>query len=321
MPHLAAEPRIGRRGGRPDPLVQPCQHNQLRALNAGLQRAPDRDIRMRFFTAPHRSRPQQLVEQVAILRPCAGAAVVNLCLKPCNDLARLNPRRLKPKLAGLDCAFRPCGKEIAERQMLREPIGQQLCVLRNSRLEHLFQPPRPHAALRVFMPIRPSEQRFRRRKGRTIAPQVQIQLAGEQHMQPAPALNAFATLRACCRQRMFEQDQQGFDRHRLGHRPRGMAQEPPRRGELQRLARAIIGHDPPTPQSRCDPPCQHPIRRDQRRAHALLCRLAQHQRHGHCLAPDIGRFDQGDIPHRLDQIGQELALVDPLIGHRRRPQC
>ena len=85
------------------------------------------------------------------------------------------------------------------------------------------------------------------------------------------------------RQRVLQQGQQL--RHiqpaqeQLGHLP----QEPARRGQAQRAARAVIRGNPPDLQRRRHPACQVAIRGDKRGALAACGRVEQAMRDGRCL--------------------------------------
>ena len=82
---------------------------------------------------------------------------------------------------------------------------------------------------------------------------------------------------------MLEQRQKLFRRQPLLIKRRHLPQEAPRRSQLQRNARAVIGQDAPAVQRGGDLPGQHPVGGDEGGGHAVLRRLPQAQRDGQRL--------------------------------------
>ena len=80
--------------------------------------------------------------------------------------------------------------------------------------------------------------------------------------------------RAAVCQRVFQQGQQRLGIQFPDEQRRHMAQESPRRRELQRHPGAVVGQDVPPIKRRRDLPGKHPVGRDQRGLHAILSSLA-----------------------------------------------
>ena len=148
-----------------------------------------------------------------------------------------------------------------------------------------------------------------------MAAQLQFQVAGVQQVQVSRHRVA-----AGRRQRVLQDHQQPVDRQRLAEQPRDVAQEQPRGGQGQRLARAVVRDQPPAVQRRLHPPRDGAVGGDQRDGLAAFHRLADRQRDRVGLGRRMLGLDQGQVPGRVDQIAKGGPLGDPLIRHRRGPE-
>jgi hypothetical protein len=104
---------------------------------------------------------------------------------------------------------------------------------------------------------------------------------------------------------------------RAGQHLRCKPQEPPRGGEAERLAPAVVRHDAPTVEGRRHLPRQGAVRADQSRSHAPLRRLPQAERDGRRLRLRVRRLEERDAPERVVQPFEARPLLAPLVGHRR----
>ncbi len=191
-------------------------------------------------------------------------------------------------------------------------IGERARACRVQPLDQSAQPARP-----VRHPVRgprsgPERQIGRRREGRPLPPQVQLQI-------PRPA-QVVAAVRAGRRQRVLQQREQRLPGQPPAEEPGHMAQEAPRRRERERLARGIVRHDPPAVERRRHLPREPPVRGDERRAATLLGGLPQDHRHCQRLGPRPRRLDQRHAARGLGKPGEVPALGQPLIGDGRRPE-
>ena len=122
-------------------------------------------------------------------------------------------------------------------------------------------------------------------------------------------------------QRMLEQREQRLRGQRRARKRRDQPQQDPRRRQRQRPPGAVVGDQPPAVEFGGDAAGQRPVRSDERRAGAVLGRLAHQERDRQRLALLVGSLDPGQaLGGGGERRPQRAALGPPLVGDRRRPQ-
>ena len=309
--HLSVQPGIGARRLGPAALVQPAEDQQIGAHHPRLERAPDHDAGETGVAVAHLFPLQQRRQQIGKIAGRHRAAVTGLALQRLDHLQRLLAGVLLPERAG---ALRRAagGDPFGQGAQIGDPIGQRPRPGTRPVEETVHDPVEPACQRRIIPARGKAGQPLGVGKGRAVAAQVQLQVAGVAQV-VAPSGPVVA-------QRMFQQRQQCLAGQPRGEQLGHVAQEPARRRQVQRLTGAVVGGDPPAFQRRRDLPRQHPVGRDQRRRLPGFRRLAQAQGDGQRFVPRAGGLDQREVGCGPVQPGQPRPLGHPGVGHGCGPQ-
>ena len=305
-PHLAVEPGVGIGKRRPDPFVQPAEDDEVRALHARLDRAPDHDAGMRSDRIADLGPVEDAREQRRIVADGEVGSVDGLAQELLHHLARLAAGGALPEPAG--SGLPGGGGDTARRlEVALHQLGERRHAARRQVGQGLEYPVEPGDAPLPF--LRPSLQRRPVRKGRAVPADVKLEVAGVKEVLSARGRDAMG-------QRVLEKDEQVLGRELAAHEPGDMAQEPPRRREGEGHARAVVRHDPPAVELRGHAARQHPVGRDEGGGRAVLRRLAETGGDGQRLGMGIWRFEQRQTLGRPRRIAEQRSFGHPLMRHR-----
>ncbi len=286
------------------PSFSPPRIDQVGALHPRLERAPDHHVGVRAGagcaprsrarrprTAPH-SRAGASRRHV---RPRAAAPAITAAGRRARLLVPQRARAVRPGRS----------QRLGQRQVARDEPGQRQ-RRRARRLGQRREAGQPRRAGPRPSPAQAARSRASGKAG-PLRRRSQLQPAGVQagaaraprRMRTSGCLSTVSSVAVVSRRASS-----------VGHVP----QQPPRRRQRQRPPGAVVGHDPPAVQRGRDPPRQHPVGRDQRRALPVLDRLAQPQRDRQRLGRGRGRLDQRQARRGRAQVAQRRPLAQPLVA-------
>ena len=302
--HRPAHPRTRRRVGRPGPIVQAAENENVRVLQAGFQQAPDVHARVQAVARVHRAAGDQGIEQAGIGRAFDGVDGVGRLDQLGGEIGRRLARLARPQPQGAGPVAFAGGKRLGRRdvragEVLEGDLGPAREIGEIERANKRRRRPRP--------------------RGRRPPPPDAI-LPVRRGPGPRNAASSSARTRARKSPGARPPDAKGcFSKASSGRganssaAAREQAQEHAGRRLIERPAGRIVHRDSEAAQFRRDPARQRAVGRHQRRRAALVAvlqRLAQDQRdHARLLV----RGRAIDPRHPVQR-----AVMNRF---RRRPRC